>query len=165
MFAGNDIKSPAIWEMGVRPQLLFTHESTPIWHRTFGLSNLEETLNMVNFENHVQACRNIILHIMEYRMAPMIRATNTCDTISPCTTCSSSSSSHFKLQSPVACDNLGYSLVIMHNNWWSNNHLVTPLTSTLCPPDVIHVIGVPRPSLLFTTLPLLCIILNANQRA
>ena len=39
-----------------------------------------------------------------------------------------------------------------------------PPMSTSCPPDVIHMIGVPRPSLFFTALPLLCIILNANSR-
>ena len=32
-------------------------------------------------------------------------------------------------------------------------------------PDVIHMIGVPRPSLFFAALPLLFIILNANCRA
>ena len=36
--------------------------------------------------------------------------------------------------------------------------------STSCPPDVIHVIGVPRPSPFFATLPLPCILLNANWR-
>ena len=36
--------------------------------------------------------------------------------------------------------------------------------STSHPPDVIHVIGVPRASLFFTTLLLPCIILNTNQR-
>ena len=35
-------------------------------------------------------------------------------------------------------------------------------TSTLRPPDIIHVIGVPRPSPFLTALPLPCIILNAN---
>jgi len=53
--------------------------------------------------------------------------------------------------------------------WWRlvfylNMHLSPPLTSTLCPPDVIHVIGVPRASLYFTALPFLYIILNANWR-
>jgi len=38
----------------------------------------------------------------------------------------------------------------------------TPHTSTSRPPDVIHVIGVPRPSPFFT--PLSCIILNENRR-
>ena len=40
-----------------------------------------------------------------------------------------------------------------------------PPTSTSCPPDVIHVIGIHRPSLFFVALllPLLCIILNGNR--
>ena len=33
------------------------------------------------------------------------------------------------------------------------------------PPDVIHVIGVPRPPSFFTPLPLSCILLNTNRRA
>ena len=37
-----------------------------------------------------------------------------------------------------------------------------PHTSTSCPPDVIHVIGVPRPSPFFAPLP--CTILNKNRR-
>ena len=37
-----------------------------------------------------------------------------------------------------------------------------PPMSTSCPTDVIHVINVPRPSSFFASLPLLCIILNAN---
>ena len=37
-----------------------------------------------------------------------------------------------------------------------------PHTSTSRPPDVIHVIGVPRPSPFFAPLP--CTILNKNQR-
>ena len=40
----------------------------------------------------------------------------------------------------------------------------SPPTSTSRPPDIIHVIGVPRPSPFFHVLPLLCIILNANRR-
>ena len=32
----------------------------------------------------------------------------------------------------------------------------SPPTSTLCPSNIIHMISVPRPSLLFTALPLLC---------
>ena len=38
-----------------------------------------------------------------------------------------------------------------------------PPMSTSHPPDIIHVIGVPRPSSFFTA-PLPCIILNANRR-
>ena len=40
-----------------------------------------------------------------------------------------------------------------------------PPMSTSYPPDVIHVIGVPRLSPFFTALPLPCSILNANRRA
>ena len=36
-----------------------------------------------------------------------------------------------------------------------------PHTSTSHPPDIIHVIGVPRPSLFFAPLP--CIILNKTE--
>ena len=36
--------------------------------------------------------------------------------------------------------------------------------STSRPPDIIHLIGVPRPSLFLAALPLPCIILDANQR-
>ena len=39
-----------------------------------------------------------------------------------------------------------------------------PPMSTSHLPDVIHVIGVSRPSPFFAALPLLCIILNANRR-
>ena len=39
-----------------------------------------------------------------------------------------------------------------------------PPTFTLLPPDIIHVIGVLRPSPFFTALPLPCIIMNVNQR-
>ena len=39
-----------------------------------------------------------------------------------------------------------------------------PPTSTSCPPDVIHVMGVTRPSPIFAALLLLCFILNANRR-
>ena len=35
---------------------------------------------------------------------------------------------------------------------------------TLRPPDFMHVVSVPRPSLFFAALLLPCIILNANQR-
>ena len=38
-----------------------------------------------------------------------------------------------------------------------------PPTSTSCPPNVIHVIGIPRPSLFFATLQLPCFILNTKQ--
>ena len=38
------------------------------------------------------------------------------------------------------------------------------LTSTSRPPDVIHVVSVPRPSPFFAALPPPCIILNANRR-
>ena len=38
-----------------------------------------------------------------------------------------------------------------------------PPTSTSRPPNVVHVIGVPRPSPFFCALPLSCIILNASQ--
>ena len=40
---------------------------------------------------------------------------------------------------------------------------LSPFTSTSFPQDVIYVISVPRPSPFFAVLPLLCIILNANQ--
>ena len=40
----------------------------------------------------------------------------------------------------------------------------SPPTSTLRPPDISHVIGVPRPSPFFAALPLPCIILNVNRR-
>ena len=39
-----------------------------------------------------------------------------------------------------------------------------PPTSTSRPPDVIHVVSVPRPSPFFAALPPPCIILNANRR-
>ena len=39
-----------------------------------------------------------------------------------------------------------------------------PPTSTSHPPDVIHVMCVPRPSQFFAALQLPCIMLNANQR-
>ena len=62
MFSGNVIlSSPVIQNMGMRAQLLFTHESTPIWHKTLGLSKFECG----------QLCANLFvgLHV-EYRMAP-----------------------------------------------------------------------------------------------
>ena len=37
--------------------------------------------------------------------------------------------------------------------------------SALHPPDITHVMNSPRPSLLFITLPLLCIIVSGNWRA
>ena len=56
--------------------------------------------------------------------------------------------------------------------WWSQVHYlnVDPfpssyVKSTSCPPDIAHVISVPKPSLFFTALPLLCVILNTNWRA
>ena len=43
-------------------------------------------------------------------------------------------------------------------------HGPLPTFSTSRPPDVIYVIGVPRPSPVFRALPISCIILNKNRR-
>lgn len=55
------LSSPVIQKMVMRAQLLFSHESTPIWHKTLGLSKFERG----------QLCANLFvgLHV-EYRMAP-----------------------------------------------------------------------------------------------
>ena len=51
--------------------------------------------------------------------------------------------------------------------WWADLDLLrqmwTPM-STSHPPDIIHMMNSPRPSLLFAALPFPCIIVNANQR-
>ena len=51
--------------------------------------------------------------------------------------------------------------------WFITHEFVvghTPPYVTLSPTDIIHVIGVPRPSLFFCALPLSCVILNTNRR-
>ena len=53
---------------------------------------------------------------------------------------------------------------MMMSNMLLNVDPFSPPTSTSPPPDVIHVIGVPRPSPFFSVPPFLCIILNTNQR-
>ena len=73
--------------------------------------------------------------------------------------------------------NLGSWLYCQSTRWWCYLNVdPTPPTSTSCPPDVIHVIVVPRSFLFFTALPLhvlywtselnpcICSVYGMNQR-
>ena len=71
-------------------------------------------------------------------------------------------------QDPRCSQDLQYSTSPVRNSLYCLLHEFEmgniPPTATSHPPDIIHVISVPRPSAFFTALPLPHIILNANQR-
>ena len=79
---------------------------------------------------------------------------------------------HTKLESEFLTLRSGTENAVERSNGWScalfwqlgPSPPYVHLVSTSCPPDVIHMMNAPRPSLFFAGLPLPCIIVNANRR-